>query len=578
MKRFRHLLAALALSIIGLPGGLHAADVPAALVVRNGNVRTLDEKSTTVEAVAIRDGRIVARGDDSDVQPFIGPETRVIDAGGKTVIPGLIESHVHALRAARGEITQAYVQLGSIAEIQSWVRERTKERAPTEWIQIPRADVTRIDERRMPTRAELDAAAPDHPVVFTWQYASRRRQVLNSAALRAAGIDRDRQAPEGVTIERDEAGAPTGVLENGAPLLKEHLGEPPPSEDAQRKHLLDLLGRYASTGITSIFERNTDVAGYRFYESLAREGALPLRVTTTIGLETDGTVEGTERAIAALGLSPRQGNDRLRVGPLKIGVDGGVLYGTAYLREPYGEQAFGLYGFSDPDYRGNLRVPADHLANILATGNRLGWQMSTHVTGDAGVDAVLDAVEAAGSSMRERRFTLIHAYFANPEAAARAAELGVGVDTQPAWYYKDGDALADALGSDRLEKFIGVRVWRNAGVPVALNSDHMQGVDPDRSLNPYNPFLTMYAATTRRTEGGNVYGADQRVSREEALRMMSSDAAWFSFDEDMKGSIEVGKLGDLAILTNDPITCPADELPKIRSVATIVGGVVVHEE
>lgn len=576
--RRRNLLVLLVAFGLGVASGLEAAELPAELVIVQGNVRTLDPESTVVSALAIRDGRIVARGENEAVRPFLGSETRVIDAHGKTVVPGLIESHVHALRAARGEIDQAYVQLGSIAEIQDWVRARAKERKPGSWIEIPRADVTRITERRMPTRAELDAAAPDHPVVFTWQYASRQRQVLNRAALEAAGIDRERAAPAGVTIERDTEGEPTGVLENGAPLLKEYLAASNPSEEVRRRSLLDLFDRYASTGITSVFERNTDVEGYRFYDSLAEENRLPLRVTTTIGLQTDGTVEGTERAIAALGLEPRQGNDRVRVGPLKIGVDGGVLYGTAYLREPYGESAFGLYGFSDPAYRGNLRVPPDQLANILATGNRLGWQMSTHVTGDAGVDAVLDAVEAAGPSIRDRRFTLIHAYFANPEAAARAARLGVGVDTQPAWYYKDGDALADALGPRRLERFIGVPVWRSAGVPVALNSDHMQGVDPDRSLNPYNPFLTMYAATTRRTEGGNVYGADQRVSREEALRMMTSEAAWFSFDEDEKGSIEVGKLGDVAILSDDPITCSAEELRGIHSLTTIVGGVVVHEK
>jgi len=564
--------------LLGFVADADAGEEPAQLVIIDGKVLTLDEKSTVADALAMRDGIIVARGQRGDVENFIGPDTRVINASGKTVIPGLIESHVHALRVARGEIDQAYVQLGSIAEIQDWVQRQARAKAAGHWIQIPRADVTRIVERRMPTRAELDAAAPDHPVVFTWQYASRQRQVLNSAALQSARLDRKSTAPPGVTIERDEAGEPTGVLENGAVLLDQFLPASNPSEQVRRKSLLKLLRHYARTGITSIFERNTDVDGYRFYEKLAREGALPLRVTTTIGLETDGTVGGTKRAIAALGLEPGQGNDRLRVGPLKIGVDGGVLYGTAFLRDPYGERSFGLYGFSDPTYRGNLRIAPDKLGNILRAGNRLGWQMSTHVTGDAGVDTVLDAVEATDASIRKRRFTLIHAYFANAEAAKRAASLGVGVDTQPAWYYKDGDALSAALGSSRLEKFIGLRVWRQAGVPVTINADHMQGIDPDRSLNPYNPFLTMYAAVSRRTEAGAIYGADQRISREEALRMMTIDAAWFSFDENKKGSIEVGKLGDVAILSEDPLTCDENRLARIRSIATIVGGEVVHEE
>ena len=157
--RRRNLLVLLVAFGLGVASGLEAAELPAELVIVQGNVRTLDPESTVVSALAIRDGRIVARGENEAVRPFLGSETRVIDAHGKTVVPGLIESHVHALRAARGEIDQAYVQLGSIAEIQDWVRARAKERKPGSWIEIPRADVTRITERRMPTRAELDAAA-----------------------------------------------------------------------------------------------------------------------------------------------------------------------------------------------------------------------------------------------------------------------------------------------------------------------------------------------------------------------------------------------------------------------------------
>src|SRR5690606_11222409 len=189
------------------------------------------------------------------------------------------------------------------------------------------------------------------------------------------------------------------------------------------------------------------------------------------------------------------------------------------------------------------------------------------------------AVEKAhqDSPITSRRYTLIHAYFPNPEAAQRAAKLGVVVDTQPAWYYKDGDALAAALGSHRLRNFIGVAEWRRAGVKVALNSDHMQGFDPDKSLNPYNPFLAMYAAVTRKTEGGQVFGPAQRISREEALRMLTIDAAYLGFDEEKRGSIEVGKLADFAILSKDLMTCDPEEIKDIRAVATVVGGRVVHQ-
>ena len=273
------------------------------------------------------------------------------------------------------------------------------------------------------------------------------------------------------------------------------------------------------------------------------------------------------------------GDDWVRVGPLKIGVDGGILYGTAYMREPYGPSAASLYGFTDPDYRGALSLTPEKVTTMIRTGHRLGWQMCSHVTGDAGVDVVLDAVEAADRDrpIRNRRYTLIHAYFPRPDAIRRAAELGVCVDTQPAWYYKDGDALATALGASRLATFIGLKEWLRGGVPVAINSDHMFGVDPDRSLNPYNPVLAMATAVTRKTEGGQVFGPEQRVSREEALRMMTTQAAYLAFDESRKGSIEVGKLGDLAILAEDLLTCDAGRIPGIRAATTIVGGRVVYE-
>jgi predicted amidohydrolase YtcJ len=205
--------------------------------------------------------------------------------------------------------------------------------------------------------------------------------------------------------------------------------------------------------------------------------------------------------------------------------------------------------------------------------------MSSHVTGDAGVDVVLDALEAVhkDNPINERRYTLIHAYFPNPKAVRRAAALGVCVDTQPAWFLKDGDALVSALGEPRVKSFIGVNDWRKGGVKVALNSDHMQGADPNTSLNPYNPFLTMYTAVTRKTDAGRVVGPEHKVARADALRMMTIDAAYLSFDEKRKGSIEIGKLGDVAILSDHFRTCDIERIKDIRAVITIVGGRVVHE-
>ena len=165
----------------------------------------------------------------------------------------------------------------------------------------------------------------------------------------------------------------------------------------------------------------------------------------------------------------------------------------------------------------------------------------------------------------------------HPESAARAARLGVLVDTQPAWYYKDADALAAGLGRERLAHFIGLRTLRQAGVDVAINTDHMFGLDRDEALNPFNPFLTIYAATTRRTQSGAIVSGDEAVSREEALRMMTSAAARFSFDEKTRGSIEVGKLADFVVLDADIMTCPPDRLRAIEPEMTVIDGRVAYE-
>jgi predicted amidohydrolase YtcJ len=321
------------------------------------------------------------------------------------------------------------------------------------------------------------------------------------------------------------------------------------------------------------------VEGYRTYESLRRADRLKVRATVTIRIPRPDQAAEVTRFITGLPFRFGDGDDRLKVGPLKITADGGILIGTAFMREPYGLGARELYAIDDPKYRGFLTLTPEQIASAIAIGHRHGWQMLAHVTGDAGVDVLLDAFEAAQTQQpaTDRRHTITHAYFVHPDSSARAARLGVFVDTQPAWYYKDAPALASGLGRQRLERFIGLRTLRNAGVEVAINTDHMLGVDRDDALNPFNPFLTIYAATTRRTEAGEIVGGDEAISREEALRMMTSAAARFSFDEGNRGSIERGKLADFAVLDTDLMTCPPDRLKAIRPDLTVVGGRVAFE-
>lgn len=566
------LLGALAWLLAGA-GAARAAAPPADLVVLNGKVLTVDADFRVAEAAAIRGGLFVLVGTNEQARALVGDKTRVIDARGKTVVPGLIDSHVHALGVADTEARGAFRDLRTIAEIQGWFREKTAAVPPGQWVWSPRVFPTRLAERRLPTRAELDAAAPRHPVVVDAAYAL----VVNTTALQAAGIGPETPAPAGGAIVKDAEGSPTGLLRNVGGLLDKYQTSGRP--DRLLAALEDVHRRYNAAGITSVIERSTDVAGYRTYERLRAEGRQRVRATVTLRAASDGTDEGTEAFIRSLPFRFGDGDDVLRVGPLKIVADGGILAGTAYMREPYGPKAAVLFGVADPGYRGFLTLPAEKIRNVVRAGHRLGWQMIAHVTGDAGVDTVLDAFEAADADrpIRDRRFTLLHAYFPTAAVARRAARLGVAIDTQPAWYYKDADALLPALGEERLRPFIGLAEWLRGGAKVAINTDHMFGVDPNASLNPYNPFLTMYVAVTRRTQGGQVIGPEQAVSREDALKMMTINAAWLSFEEQRKGSIEAGKLGDLAVLSDDFLACPAERIKDIRAVVTVLGGKVVYE-
>lgn len=570
-------------------GAQPAAD--ADLVVLNAKIVTVDPASSVAQAAAIRGGRFTVVGTNEQVRPLIGGRTRVIDAGGRTVVPGLIDTHVHATGVAAGEAIQPFQALDSIDAIQAWVRTEAARTPANTWIWCPRLYPTRLRERRFPTRAELDAAAPRHPVVVDGAYAL----VLNSAALRAAQITRGTQAPPGGAIVTDAAGEPTGLLRNVGGMLSRFRR----TGGASSLHHLERVHReYNRVGITSVIERGATPENYQEYETLKRENRLHVRSTVTIRLpripecsrESGGSAQADAldpcpnqvaeitRFVNGLPYRFGSGDDMLKPGPLKIVVDGGILIGTSYMREPYGLQARELYGIEDARYRGALTLTPQQIRTAVAVGQSLGWQMVAHVTGDAGVDEVLDAYEAAQSKEgTQRRHTLMHAYFVTPETARRAARLGVPVDTQPAWYYKDADALAQGLGAARLHRFVGLRTWLDAGVHTAMNTDHMFGMDPDTALNPFNPFLTMYAATTRRTEGGQVLGADQRVTREEALRMMTVEAAYLSFDEGNRGSIEAGKLGDLVILSDDPLTCTPEQLRAVKADATVLGGKVVYE-
>jgi predicted amidohydrolase YtcJ len=300
---------------------------------------------------------------------------------------------------------------------------------------------------------------------------------------------------------------------------------------------------------------------------------MTVRTAVTYRISAAGTPDDVVRQVEAIPFVTGWGDDWLRVGPVKSVVDGGILIGTAYLRAPYGTNTQ-VYGYSDPDYRGVLNVPRENLIAMARTANRLAWQMTSHTTGGGAIDLLLDAYEEADKDkpIRDRRFTVTHGNFPNAEAIARARRLGVVFDCQPQWHHFDGPALAPVFGAERTKWFLPLRAMFDAGIVVAGGSDHMIRFDPRTSINAYHPFYAMWMTITRKTADGGVLGPEQRITREEALRMWTLNPAYLTFEEKEKGSIEPGKLADFAVIDRDYLTVPEDEIRNIEAVLTVVGG------
>jgi predicted amidohydrolase YtcJ len=561
--------------VVCIPGAMSAQELPPAqTVLVGGRILTMDADARVVSALAIHDGKILAVGTDEQIRQLADGRTVVVELDGRTVIPGIIAAHCHAVGVARNALRQPHVELLSIGAVQDWIRERAKSVPAGEWIRVPRADITRLQERRHPTVEELDAGSTSHPVIFT----AARKSALNSLALKTIGVLQDRPSVAGGEVIFDAEG---GVrLISGA---NAHLKTFIPSESYTTEQIQTALQNvhrhYNAVGITSIFERAGNIDDFLLYRELHAAGKLTVRMTQTFrsGFRTAKDVASyTQR----LGMTTGDGDEWVRVGPLKITVDGGIHWGNTYLREPYGEKRIRFYVHRDPGYRGDLNYSVPQMTEVFREGHRLGWQWCCHVTGDAGVDVVLDALTAVHldhADIATRRFSLTHAYFPALDSIARARELGVCVDTQPSLYFKDSAAIAEIYGADWAARFIGLGDWIRGGVPTAIAGDHMMGLDPDHAMNAYNPFLMLQVAVTRRNREGRIFGEHQRISRLEALRCLTTSPAYLSFAEDAKGALEPDKLADLVILDRDYLQCPEDQISRIKVLRCMVGGRFVFD-
>jgi predicted amidohydrolase YtcJ len=554
--------------------------MPADLIVHHAKIVTVDAKFSIAEAIAVKDGRIQALGDDETIFKLSGPKTRVIDANGQTVLPGLYDSHVHPLMAATSEINGPLPDLRSLKDVFDFIKKRAAKTAAGEWIIVRFAFPTRLDEARFPTKAELDAAAPKHPVL----YHAGPAGLANSLALKVSGVTKDTPNPPGGVIVKDAAGEPTGMLRNAYSVLKgvsAHYDDKVKPE-AKRDAVKKLLRLYTEQGLTSIGDRNAGRDSLDIYLSLKEKNELPLRVNVARSFNPDGTREEIVRRLEELpgpdkrGGPTGVGDDQVRIGPIKLFLDGGMLNGTAYMRQPWPKGE--TYQITEDDYRGLLFLKPEPLRTVVDEAARRKWKVTAHCAGEAAMDALLDAYETVDRSLslKERRFCITHANFPSQNNLERCKRLGVCADVQPAWLWKDGTTLLKVLGEKRMRWFSPYKSWLQY-TTIGGGSDHMIKLDPLEATNPWSPWLGLWITLARATERGTVLTPEERLSREQALRLYTTNNAYLNHEEKEKGSLEVGKLGDLIILDRDYLTCPLREVPETRVLTTIVGGKVVHE-
>lgn len=563
--------------LVNLPGCVWpvlAAD--ADLILHGGRVVSVDSAFSVAEAMAVKDGRITVVGRSRDVLARErGRGTRIIDLRGKSVLPGLIDAHVHALGAGLSEARGKLPPLDSIAAIQEYIREQALTTPRGEWIVVPRTLPPRLKEMRMPTRHDLDVT-PDHPVAFDGSYVWS----ANSKALAVSGINRGTKNPPGGEVVKGPDGEPNGILRNAAQLLKGVQTSAAFSESGKLDALAGMLRMYAAAGLTGVGDRAVTTEDAALYEKLKSSGKLPIRVVMTWRPDGSLPVEELERTIRETSWKTDLGDEWLKFGTFKITLDGGQSVGTAYQRMPYGAFARQLYGQTNPDSRGTLFVDAEKLYRIFAAAQARGWQLTAHSQGGAAIDTLLDVFERLDrvQPIASMRHHVMHGSFMSEDAIARMKRMGVAADVQPGWLYFDVPALQRVFGYSSMRYFFPVRSLLQNGIRVAGGSDHMIGHDRNTAVNPYNPFFNMWACIVRKTRDGSDFYPNERISREQALKMFTIDAAWLQFSEKQRGSLEPGKLADFVVIEQDFLKCPENAIRTIEPLMTFVGGRIAYEK
>jgi len=515
------------------------------LVLINGNVLTMNPFQPHAQAIAVQDDKITKVGTSREIEPWIGKDAKVIDLKGRTVVPGFIDTHVHATEFGRSLAWMNLRGVRSIREIQEGLKKRVQETPKGRWITGRGWDQERLLERRYPTRWDLDDFSRENPVIFT--RVCGHICLINSKALELSGITRETVPPFGGQIDKDpKTGELTGVLrENAMDLVWKAM--PPPSEEELMEAATLACQKAVEAGLTSIHWIVNSPIEIRIIQKLRAQNKLPLRVYLVFPVEhLDPLID--------LGLCTGFGDSMIRIGSVKIFADGSLGARTAALREPYSD---------DPTTKGMMLYPQEELNELVAKAHKARLQLAIHAIGDQAIDMALTALEKAleEAPRKDHRHRIEHASVLNEALIQRLKRLEVIASIQPHFIISDFWVI-DRVGPTRAQWVYPFKTLLQEGIRVAGGSDC--------PVEPINPLLGMYAAVARETF------PEERITVDDALRLYTVNAAYASFEENVKGSIEAGKLADLVVLSHDPLTIPSNKIKDIKVETTIIGGRVVY--
>jgi predicted amidohydrolase YtcJ len=532
------------------------------LILLGGKICTLDDENTIAQAVAVRDGRIVAVGRDDEMSALAGPDTRRLNLAGRTVIPGIFDSHIHLMSEGAKLSAIRLDECQSPKEMLDLARERAADTPPGEWVIGQGWNEGNFPGGELPTRHDIDPATAEHPVLLKRFF---NTYLVNSYALRLAGIDRHTPDPDGGKIERDADGKPNGLLRANAKALIDSL-VPQPTHEEMRESLRLACVAMHRYGITSIIDPGLYAQEIRAYQSLYRDGELSVRASLMpnwYGFRDEAEEAILDYRPRALGVYTGLGDEWLRIGSLKMMLDGGTSPRTAYMYEPYE---------GDTELVVSPRLEPDALLRYLRVAQELEWDVAIHTCGDRAMDMGVDALARVAREIPrpDARHSIIHAYFPSPRALDQMAEHHIAAVIQPTFIYWEGDLIFRDVGEKRVENYIPARKYLDRGIVVTASSDVPATVSP-------NPFVALYALVTRKNNLNHYIAPHEAIGREEALRAYTASGAWLTREESLKGTIEVGKLADMAVLDRDYFAVPSEEIKEIQVDVTIVGGEVVWE-